>query len=159
MDLKDTIVVGVDGSEIGRRALRWALDEAARTGYQVRAITAWSAGASMQPGMFDPKAAAEGAEHMLAEEVRAVNADRPEPMPVQQQVVEGEAAKTLLAASTEAALLVLGSHGHSRLFQALVGSVTAECVRHAACPVVIIPPVTRAEPHGSATEGFNAPLF
>jgi nucleotide-binding universal stress UspA family protein len=159
MDRKDTIVVGVDGSEIGRRALRWALGEAARTGYQVRAITAWSASMSTQPGLFDPKAAAERAEHLLAEEVRAVNADRPEPLPVEQQVVEGEPAKTLVAASTEAALLVLGSHGHSRLFQALVGSVTAECVRHAACPVVIIPPVSRGEPHQPATEAFSAPLF
>jgi nucleotide-binding universal stress UspA family protein len=159
MDLKDTIVVGVDGSEISRRALRWALDEAARTGYQVRAITAWSGIMSAQPDPVDPRAAAERAEHLLAEEVSAVNADRPAPTPVQQQVIEGEPAKTLSVASAEAALLVLGSHGHGRLFQALLGSVTAECVRHAACPVVIIPPVTRAEPHGPAREAFSAPLF
>jgi len=159
MDRKDTIVVGVDGSEISRRALGWALDEAARTGYQVRAITTWSAGMSVQPGLFDPKAAAERAEHLLAEEVRTVNADRPVPVPVQQQVIEGEPGKTLVAASAEATLLVLGSHGHSRLFQALVGSVTAECVRHAACPVVIIPPVHRGEPYLPSTEAMRAPLF
>jgi nucleotide-binding universal stress UspA family protein len=159
MDLKDTIVVGVDGSEIGRRALSWALDEATRTGHQVRAVTAWSGSMSAQPGLFDPKAAAERAEHLLAEEVRAVNADRPVPVPVQQEVIEGEPAKTLVAASTEAALLVLGSHGHSRLFQALVGSVTAECVRHAACPVVIIPPVSRSEPHRPAADALSGPLY
>ena len=50
MNAKKTIVVGVDGSEAGRRALRWALEEAAGTGSEVQAITAWSFEVSVVPG-------------------------------------------------------------------------------------------------------------
>ena len=36
-------------------------------------------------------------------------------------------------------LLVLGSHGHSRVRHTVLGSVSEECIRKAACPVVVIP--------------------
>jgi nucleotide-binding universal stress UspA family protein len=159
MNQKHTIVVGVDGSETGRHALGWALDEAARTGSEVRAVTAWSADMSLQPGLYDPKAAAQRAGQILANEVLAVTADRPESVPVRQEAIEGDPAGTLVAAASEAAMLVLGSHGHSRVFQAVLGSVTAECVRHAACPVVVIPPPHRTPPRKPASAAFSAPLY
>ncbi|MEO6090265.1 MAG: universal stress protein [Umezawaea sp.] len=37
-------------------------------------------------------------------------------------------------------LLVLGAHGHGKAAGVLLGSVVSECLRHAACPVVVIPP-------------------
>jgi hypothetical protein len=44
-------------------------------------------------------------------------------------------------------LLVLGSHGHSRVRHVL-GSVSEECIRKAACPVVVLPvPVADPERH------------
>jgi Universal stress protein family len=49
-----------------------------------------------------------------------------------------------LAQATD--LLVVGSHGHSSLVNALLGSVSAECVRHATCPVVVIPPPRKTTP-------------
>ena len=39
--LVDWIVVGVDGSENSRQALRWALDEARLRQAQVRVVHAW----------------------------------------------------------------------------------------------------------------------
>jgi Universal stress protein family len=36
-------------------------------------------------------------------------------------------------------LLVVGSRGHGQVFEAVLGSVSQYCVRHAACPVVVIP--------------------
>lgn len=43
-------------------------------------------------------------------------------------------------------LLVLGSHGHSRVRHTVLGSVSEDCIRKASCPVVVIPvPVERSE--------------
>lgn len=36
-------------------------------------------------------------------------------------------------------LIVIGSHGHGALYDLLVGSVTAHILRHAACPVLVVP--------------------
>lgn len=55
------------------------------------------------------------------------------------EVVEGPAAAVLTAAARDADLLVLGSHGHGRVWHTVLGSVSEECVRQATCPVVVIP--------------------
>jgi nucleotide-binding universal stress UspA family protein len=47
--------------------------------------------------------------------------------------------RVLLTASQHARLLVLGSHGHSHIHNAVLGSVSRECVRQARCPALIIP--------------------
>ena len=36
-------------------------------------------------------------------------------------------------------LIVAGSHGHTALYELLVGSVTAAVIRKAPCPVLLIP--------------------
>ena len=55
------------------------------------------------------------------------------------EVAAGPAAEVLTGAATDADLLVLGSHGHGRLFHAVVGSVAEQCIRAAVCPVVVVP--------------------
>jgi nucleotide-binding universal stress UspA family protein len=52
------------------------------------------------------------------------------------------------AASLQADLLVLGTHGHSGFHRLLLGSVTEKAVRTAPCPVLTVPPaLAGASPH------------
>jgi nucleotide-binding universal stress UspA family protein len=49
-------------------------------------------------------------------------------------------------------LIVVGSHGHSRVYEALLGSVSSAVVHKAPCPVVIVPAgklVPRSKPRTS----------
>jgi nucleotide-binding universal stress UspA family protein len=54
---------------------------------------------------------------------------------------EGPPAQALLAATHEwrAALLVLGPHGRSGVTRLLLGSTAEAVLRHAPCPVVLVP--------------------
>ncbi len=135
------IVVGVDGSEGGRRALEWAAQEAVTRGGAVQAVTAWSwDGMEYGPiAATRPDEEAEKAPRMLEREVAALTERRGSAFPVAQEVVEGRPADVLAAAGSAADLLVLGSHGHSRVRHTVLGSVSEDCVRKATCPVVIIP--------------------
>jgi nucleotide-binding universal stress UspA family protein len=56
-------------------------------------------------------------------------------------LVQGDPGKVILqeAARLEAELIVLGSHGHGLLFDALVGSVSAGVLRKSTLPVLIVP--------------------
>jgi nucleotide-binding universal stress UspA family protein len=63
------------------------------------------------------------------------------------EVLEGRPADVLAAAGATADMLVLGSHGHSRVRHTVLGSVSEDCIRKAACPVVVIP-VPVATPAG-----------
>jgi nucleotide-binding universal stress UspA family protein len=86
----------------------------------------------------NPTEERERAQRGLDDSVAEVAAAFPE-VPIASEVIEGNPARVLTTAGDGANLLVLGSHGHSRLFHAVLGSVAEECVRAATCPVVVIP--------------------
>jgi nucleotide-binding universal stress UspA family protein len=133
------IVVGVDGSESSRDALRWALRQAALTGDQVEAVIAWEYPATygwvMPPSDIDDTERA--AESCLNEVLNDV-AGSPVPAQVHTRVCQGNAARVLLDECKGADLLVVGSRGHGGFAGALLGSVGQHCVSHATCPVVVI---------------------
>jgi nucleotide-binding universal stress UspA family protein len=133
------IVVGVDGSDRSRLALRWAQVLATATGSTIDAVLAWE-----YPPMANGWAAVppdwhanEDAEKALNETVDAVfGADRP--VGLQLVVREGHAARVLLEASAGAQMLVVGSRGHGGFVGLLLGSVSANCAEHAPCSVLVV---------------------
>ncbi len=126
------VVVGVDGSDGARAALRWAVREAHRRGGSVQAICAWRWDLPV-PG--NRRVAEELLEHEIESLPRFTHTD----VPIALEAAEGRAAEVLVEAARGADLLVLGSHGRSRQLQQVLGSVSEECIRDATCPVVVIP--------------------
>jgi nucleotide-binding universal stress UspA family protein len=143
---QSVILVGVDGSQPARRALRWAVEEGRYRDAQVRAVIGWTYVPFLLPGVYDPPDARRHAERMVEQEVAGALAGLADPPVVLPVAVEGPAAQVLTEASADAAMLVVGSHGHGAIAEALLGSVSAACVRHAACPVVVVPPEHQAPP-------------
>lgn len=134
------VVVGVDGSEASKDALRWAIRYARTTGATVRAVIAWH-----YPTSFGWAATPAISETDLESDARAALKETidqvivaSEPVTVQTEVVEGPAALMLLRAASEADLLVVGSRGHGAFAGMLLGSVGQHCVHHATCPVVVV---------------------
>jgi nucleotide-binding universal stress UspA family protein len=140
MDGTYRIVVGVDGSEGSVRALRWAAREAAVRGGTVQAITvwAWDGTGTLAPTATAPAEERARAEQILTTAVTKV-ADETPGVSFATDLIEDHAARALTRAARDADLLVLGSHGHSRLHHAVLGSISEECVRQATCPVVVLP--------------------
>ncbi len=137
-DERPRIVVGVDGSEPSKAALRWAIHQARLTGAVVEAVTAWQVPANtgwMPPA--DIPDYADNARAVLTEAVAETRAVDPE-VEVRPRVVQGRAAQVLVDAAQGAGLLVVGNRGHGGLAEALLGSVGLYCVHHAPCPVVVM---------------------
>ncbi len=154
MRKRETIVVGVDASEGGRAAFRWAVDEARVRGARLRAIFAWTLsyprgegyGYMIGPiesvpygGVSDQRRAAE----QVLERATAHTLADTTGLDIEREVIEGSAADVLVSAASEADLLVVGSRGHGGFVGLLLGSVSQQCAHHASCPVVIVRP---AEP-------------
>ncbi|GGN84635.1 universal stress protein [Actinoplanes lobatus] len=145
MNANHLIVVGVDGSDGGRRALEWAVREAAGSGCAVQAVTAWS-WVAIEYGP-SPDEERNRATALLDREIAAVMTAVGGHHTIAAEVLEGRPADVLTAAAQAADLLVLGSHGHGRVRHTMLGSVSESCVRKAPCPVVVIPaPAGRSAP-------------
>ena len=147
MNTRYRYVVGVDGSEDGERALRWAVTQAATRGGTVEAVTAFTFdgldGSSFRYREQQYKQEAQ----RLDRQVAGVLGENPRTV-VTARVEFGPPAAVLLGAAAVADVLVLGSHGHGRLYHAVLGSVAEACVRRAVCPVVVVP-----APHAATVAG------
>ncbi len=138
------IVVGVDGSESARVALRFALDEARLRGDVVRVVGVWHVPVAAHGSAFVPPATdLEGVQEpqmRLALERALEQTDRSAgDVEVETVVREGAPAATLLEEAQDAELLVVGSRGLGGFRGLLLGSVGQQCAHHAPCPVVIVP--------------------
>src|SRR6266536_5457908 len=106
------IIVGVDGSEPSKAALRWAARIAPVTGAGIDAVIAWQPpsnyGWAVGDGSWRPD---QDAEKVVTEAVDEVfGADRPHDLRL--VVHRGNPAKELLDASEGAEMLIVGSRGH-----------------------------------------------
>lgn len=137
------VVVGVDGSSGGRRALAVALELARDLGAAVEVVTAWTwdtlAETPLDVEVSTPAAARQHAEALQADDVGQVRAAMADPPPVSAEVVEGAPGPVLCRAARDARVLVLGSHGHGLLRQAVAGSVSRYALKHAVVPVLLVP--------------------
>lgn len=131
------IVVGVDGSEHSKAALRWALAEAeAHADSMVTAVLSWQVPFLSFPGAFDREELEKAYKAFLIETVSAI---APKPaVPLETLVAEGDAAESMVEASKEADLLVLGIRGRSPFAGLLLGSVSQGAAATAHCPVVLV---------------------
>ncbi len=134
---KDRIVVGVDGSDGARLALRWAVDEAARRDGQLELVNAWHisyAGEFLVPNSSDLQRSGREVLDAASDEAREFGAEVTE-----SNLVSGGAAQALLEKAKGADLLVVGSRGRGGFGALLLGSTSQQCVHHAPCPVVVVP--------------------
>lgn len=143
----DSIVVGHDGSDGADHALAEALDLADQLRAPVLVVRAWSIATAPRPSnwefgyvsSFDEYAAA--VHDALVQDARAAVEGHP-PVPVSYRAVHASPAACLIDVSRHARLLVVGTRGRGGIAGLLLGSVSEQCVRHAACPVLVVRPRT-----------------
>jgi len=135
------IVVGVDGSRSSLTALRWALGEARLRGAEVEVIHSWSLTPMVDPMGFASYVPVEelslAAKTVVETAMKSVE-EFVGKTKVSTKVSRGPAAATLLEASQDAELLVVGRRGHGGFIGLLLGSVAEQVAHHSACPVVIV---------------------
>jgi nucleotide-binding universal stress UspA family protein len=145
------IVLAVDGSPPSERAVSVCADLAASLGAEVAVIHV-----NIDPVMIMPPVAP--TEAMIAPPVltdqalreadaagqailaRALDALRTRSVKATARQARGPVGQRVVEAANElsADLIVLGSHGHGRLEELLLGSVSDAVARHARCSVLIV---------------------
>jgi nucleotide-binding universal stress UspA family protein len=136
VETSELVVVGVDGSADSTAAMTWAERYATSTGARLRIVKAWEWPVNFgAPVMYDNFAPMEDAKTIAEKAAAGIDlpADR-----LEIEVAEGYGGPVLVHVSKDADLLVVGSHGHRAVANALLGSVSAYFVRHSSVPVVVV---------------------
>jgi nucleotide-binding universal stress UspA family protein len=137
------IVVGVDGSECSRSALRFALEEARIRQAKLRIVVVWhvplvayGAGwAPPPPGLAEDS---EAAANDILEEALQIAKEENASVEIESVVRDGQSAQILVEEAEKAELLVIGSRGRGGFRELMLGSVSQQCAHHARCPITIV---------------------
>jgi nucleotide-binding universal stress UspA family protein len=157
--LRPRVIVGVDESMAGLRALRVAVEEARRRGASLHAVRAWTA-----PATWGGVGVPVWRQEMTAgavEEIRRAFDEALGGLPRDLTVVlvtgEGPAGPVLSRhAYRDSDLLVVGARRPGllgRVGRLLRPSIARHCLAHAGCPVLVIPPDSFARTAGRRGAG------
>ena len=138
--LSGHIVVGVDGSEHSKAALRWAAKVAPVFGGVIEAMAVWGLPpvASWEAAFLVEPEEIETSTRSLLDHTLTDVFGLETPPGLVRSVVYGDPARALIKASEHAALIVVGSRGSGGLIGLLLGSVSAHCAERAKCPVTVV---------------------
>jgi nucleotide-binding universal stress UspA family protein len=138
------IVVGIDESPGSEAALAFAFDEASRHSWGLRVIHAFEIPSYDYLVLPDPyqlvsSREVAGEETRLVSELLAGFCSTYPDVQVEQRVVRGPTITSLLEASTDAAMLVVGTRGRGLVLGGILGSTSHGLLHHAKIPVAVIP--------------------
>ncbi|HEY3293053.1 MAG TPA: universal stress protein [Candidatus Nanopelagicaceae bacterium] len=133
------IVVGIDGSDSSKNALRWAVRLAPSLGATIHAIVAWEYPIVFGleggvPGVWKPD---ETAKEILNHTLDSVFG-KERPAGFKGSISQGHPTFVLLDASKDAEMLIVGSRGLGGFSGLLLGSVSSSCAERAECPVLVV---------------------
>ena len=146
------ILLAVDGSECGDRAVEEIAKRAWPAGSEVCVLSAIHLPMTPTPETWAlpdsyyahaEKVGREHAEEVIGEAIVSLkesNASREVPLTITSKAIVGHAEETIIGTAKEwgADLIVLGSHGYSGFRKFLLGSVSQAVASHAPCSVEIV---------------------
>ncbi|MEU4410933.1 universal stress protein [Streptosporangium sp. NPDC023963] len=149
------IVVGTDGSAPATAAVRWAAEDAARSGAALKIVHVrepWNA-LVLLSGTGEENDSAEHAHRVLAAAAQRARDHTPD-IKITTALATGAVVERLKSESERADVLVIGSRGVGGFAGLVLGSVGLALAGHAAGPVVIVRAPVRTA-HGVIVVGFD----
>lgn len=142
-----TILVPVDFSAVSRRVCGAACDLAQAMGAELLLLHVVPPPQVMVSDLYmlsaaqaeDMQAAAEEAGDKRLRELNEQCVERGVPARTLRR--SGQPVAEIVARAAKADYLVMGSHGHSAMYDLLVGSTTHGVLKKVRCPVLIVPPL------------------
>ncbi len=131
------VLVGVDGTDNSTAAIELAFDEASRRKVDVIALHAWSDTSGLDAPVRGWDTARESAEAVLAESL-AGWVDRYPDVAVRRVVTADRPGRSLLDESSNAQLVVVGSHGRGGFTSMLLGSTSNTLLHSVDVPLIVV---------------------
>lgn len=137
------VVVGVDGSEVSRRATEVAFEEAQARGAELVAVHAWIDSQVQAPGAGFAitedrwQQAHDEQSELLENYLRDLGQSYPD-VKVRKVITRDRPVRALAEAAEGAQLLITGSHGRGGFKGMLLGSTSRALLQSAPCPMMVV---------------------
>lgn len=138
-DVENIIVVGVDGSEHSKNALRWAAKLAPLLNCTIYAVNIWQyplmvgvEGTVMY--QWEPDKEATRTLDRTIDDIFGAHV----PDGLSREIKQGNTTTELVELSKNATMLIVGKRGLGGFIGLLMGSVSRSLVEHAKCPVLVL---------------------
>jgi nucleotide-binding universal stress UspA family protein len=138
------VFVAVDDGPAAQAALGFAVVEAAARAVSVVAVRVWNPSTPWQRGDWDDSSREAAERHALDSSLRGWPEHWPT-VPIAGRLIAGDTGRTLAEVTEAAQLLVVGSRGLGGLGGLLSGSVSQYLLRHAGCPLAVVPIDSQAD--------------
>ena len=142
---RGTLLAAYDGSPSAIAALTWASKNAPLLNLEIEVVNVWEyaessldvagvgLGSAGYVGESDPKM---WSDRILSDGISLVFDGKADGVKVTS--IEGGTVRRLVELSKSAELLVMGSRGHGKLADLILGSISESCSAKSNCPVVIV---------------------
>jgi nucleotide-binding universal stress UspA family protein len=157
-----TILVPVDFSDCSLAGLKYALKFAKEFGARLIVLHITDLGPVMMTtacGDYDSPAYLEAARRRCDDRMRAfLKRVHKDGVPVETLALAGYCPAAIYEAAVKKAvdLIILSTHGRTGLRRAFIGSIAEGTVRHAACPVLVVPSFSHASTRGGKRNRASA---
>jgi nucleotide-binding universal stress UspA family protein len=143
------VVVGVDDASDADQAIGFAFDQAAARGVELVVVRAWQPPPvpwrnDVRPLIYDVDELTT-VERQLASDALPAWQEKYSEVTVRIRLMPSTPAHALIAASSDAQLVVVGSRGRGGFRGLLLGSVARQVIHHAHCPVAVVRDPTTIE--------------
>ncbi len=139
-----TVIVGVDGSEHSRMAVKWGADEAARRGALLKLVCSYAKELKNVPTWYEPGSFHLSPGEAIVDDAYGLVATRHPSLLAGVEISDQPPEVLLTDASRSADLLVVGARGRGGFKELILGSVSDKCLQYAHCPVAVV----RTDPDG-----------
>jgi nucleotide-binding universal stress UspA family protein len=130
-----SVVVAYDGGDQADTALNWAEDLSIASGAKLRIVGVLKLASATAP-LYGMPGYVEDARDRAGAQLQEIAARIPD---AEAELLEGDPAECLARASEAADLMVIGTRRHDAVRRALLGSLSADLIESASCPVVVVP--------------------
>ena len=136
------VLVAIDGSPGSDAATAFGVAEARRRSAALRLLHVWHAPTLLGGGQWilppEIEARIGGSVQELVDAAEAKARELGPELTISADAVQGPVIPSIVAASAEADILIVGTRGHGGFAELVLGSVSQGAAQHAHCPVTIV---------------------
>ena len=140
-----TILAAIDFSDLSKNIIDFAIEQARSQEASIYLMHVQNPVPAFIGGEIEPQLVTEQVQEEAKRIETAFNAVkeyvRKAGIENEAEIVQGPVAESIISKAEEkkCSMIIIGVHAHGLMYRAFIGSISAAVIKHACCPVLVVP--------------------